>query len=78
MTVMLQYCRYCGNMICGDANYCREKKRFFSDKQICAANKCKYFDFNPIDALGINKNEYRPREKTASEDGQMNFFESEE
>ena len=32
----------------------------------------------PIDALGINKNEYRPRDKTASEDGQINIFESED
>ena len=75
---MIQYCRYCSHMVCGDANYCSIKKQFYSDKQICNANKCKQFDFNPIDALGINKNEYKPREKTTSNIEQINFFERSE
>ena len=58
---MTQYCRYCSNMICGDENYCTEHKECYTDKQICRPNKCKDFDLNPIDALGINDKGYKPR-----------------
>ena len=71
---MTQYCRYCSNMVCGDANYCTEHKECFTDKQICRPNKCKQFVLNPIDALQLNEKGYQPRkpkEKTVFE--QMQF-----
>jgi len=65
-------------MVVGDANYCTEKKKFLSERAAKATNKCRSFDFNPIDAFGENKNNYKPREskKHNSEqcDGQMSLF----
>lgn len=58
---MTQYCRYCNNMVCGDANYCTVKETTFSDVYICRTNKCKDFEFNEMDALGMNRT-YKPRE----------------
>lgn len=58
---MKQYCRYCSNMVCGDANYCTVKKWCLSDKYVKATNDCKHFEFNPIDALGENERGYQPR-----------------
>ena len=58
---MTQYCRYCANMVCGDANYCSKRKECYTDKQICRPNKCKDYDLNPIDAFGINEKGYQPR-----------------
>lgn len=60
---MVQYCRYCSYMVCGDANYCSHFKRTFSTENIKKPNKCKGFDFNEIDALGENPKPYTPREK---------------
>lgn len=57
---MTQYCKYCTHMVCGDANYCSIKEETYSEKYICCVNKCKYFDFNPIDARGTGS-EYKPR-----------------
>ena len=69
---MTQYCRYCSNMVCGDANYCTVKEQLFSDEYIKATNKCKEFDLNPIDALGENIKGYHPREhKQEAFDGQL-------
>lgn len=59
---MTQYCRYCSNMICGDANYCTVKKTTFSEAYICHTNKCKNFEFNEMDALDMDR-KYKPREK---------------
>ena len=56
-----QYCRYCNNMICGDANWCSIKKKTFSDEKIKSPNKCKDFNFNPIDALSENTKGYKER-----------------
>ena len=58
---MTQYCRYCNNMCCGDANYCSPKNACFSDKEIKRPNKCKDFEFNPIDALFENEKGYKAR-----------------
>lgn len=58
---MTQYCRYCSNMVCGDANYCSVKQTTFSDAYICHTNKCKDYEFNEIDALGTGRT-YKPRE----------------
>lgn len=71
---MTQYCRYCANMVCGDANYCTEYKECYTDEKICRSNKCKKFALNPIDALQLNEKGYQPRkqkEKSAFE--QMQF-----
>lgn len=57
---MAQYCRYCANMYCGDSNYCDVKKRCFSDAYIKHTNRCKDFELNPLDALGM-VHYYKPR-----------------
>ena len=59
---MTQYCRYCNNMVCGDANYCTVKETTFSDAYIFHTNKCKDFEFNEMDALGMNST-YKPIER---------------
>ena len=72
---MKQYCRYCSNMVCGDANYCTAKKWCFSDSYIKKTNDCKLFEFNPTDALGENVNGYQPKEpKKIQCDGQLRLF----
>lgn len=58
---MNQYCRYCSHMFCGNGNYCEVNDCTFSDSVIKRINKCRYFDFLPIDALGENEKGYRPR-----------------
>lgn len=70
---MAQYCRYCCNMHCGDANYCSVNKACYSDEQICHTNKCKDFQFNEIDAL--TGNIYKPRKpkQPKENDNQMLF-----
>lgn len=74
---MIQYCRYCAYMCCGDANYCSVKKRCYSDEHIKRTNKCKDFDLCPIDALGENTSGYKPRErKEPSPNNQMSLFSS--
>ena len=56
---MAQYCRYCANMVSGDANYCEVKQRTFTDEQISRTNKCKDFELNPTDSL--TGRTYKPR-----------------
>lgn len=68
---MIQYCRYCAYMICGDANWCGIKKRTFSDASIKSTNGCKDFKLNPIDASGENPNEYKPRISTIYRKGEF-------
>lgn len=60
---MAQYCRYCAYMICGDVNYCEARLTAYSNKHIKSTNRCKEFEFNPIDALGENSDGYKPRGK---------------
>lgn len=75
---MTQYCRYCNNMVCGDANYCTVHNECYSEEQICRPNKCKEFEFNRIDALWKNLKGYRPRKaKEKIESAQMPIIESE-
>ena len=75
---MTQYCRYCSYMCCGDANWCEVKQSTYSDSTIKVPNHCKFFEFNPIDALGENIKGYTPRKhKQKSEDKnqlQMTLF----
>lgn len=56
---MAQYCRYCSHIAVGDCNYCEVKKATFTDEQMCRTNRCKDFDFCPIDAL--TDKTYKPR-----------------
>lgn len=67
---MAQYCKYCTYMVCGDANYCSIKDELYSEKHICNTNKCKHFEFNPIDARGTGK-EYKPRNPREGEQIKM-------
>lgn len=60
---MKQYCRYCANLVYGDSYYCEVKRRCLSYDGCKRPNKCKDFELNPIDALGENPNDYKPREK---------------
>jgi len=60
---MAQYCRYCINMYCGDANWCSEKDKEYTDEYIKHTNNCKFFELNPIDALFENEKGYKPRAK---------------
>lgn len=71
---MTQYCRYCSNMVCGDANYCSVRDKCYTDKQICRTNDCKDFKFNSIDALGINTKGYQPRKPKAKNKDQTHFY----
>lgn len=62
---MKQYCRYCQHMCCGDANYCSVKNKVLSDNTIRSLNRCKHFDFNPIDAMSCDVDkQYKPKNKT--------------
>ena len=58
---MIQYCRYCSHMYCGNGNYCEVNEVCFSDSYIKHTNKCRCFDFIPIDALCENEKGYQPR-----------------
>lgn len=72
---MKQYCRYCVYMVCGDVNYCKVKKKTFAKRTIKSINHCKDFEFNPMDSLFENKNDYKPKktaEKTKGE--QLSIF----
>lgn len=69
---MRQYCRYCNNLTCGDANYCCVNDRTYSDSYVRKPNNCKWFELNPIDALMENPNGYRPRgEKRNADDSEQ-------
>lgn len=70
---MKQYCRYCSNMVCGDANYCTEKEICKTDKQLKQSNKCNKFEFNPIDALSENEKGYVPRKKKIDKFAGMDY-----
>ena len=60
---MIQYCRYCAYMCCGNgANWCDIKQKEYSDSTIKAPNKCKDFAFCELDALDL-VNVYKPRKK---------------
>lgn len=56
-------------MVCGDANYCSEKRRCYSDEHIKHTNRCKQFELNPIDAMRINEKCYRSQPKRPKPDG---------
>lgn len=80
---MKQYCRYCANALdyngeaedflcvanapCGN----NSAGRFYKADKAKRTNKCKYFEFNPMDVFytTYGDREYKPREKR--EDKQM-------
>lgn len=57
---MKQYCRYCSWLCVGDSNYCERRKQCLSDSYCKRVNKCKYFEFNEIDAFDLEK-VYHPK-----------------
>ena len=65
---MAQYCRYCNNLVTGNGTYCTFHMKELSDSYAKRTNKCKDFEFNPIDAYGENEKGYTPR-KIKLEDG---------
>lgn len=79
---MKQYCRYCGNLVVGDVNYCTVQERTMSDASAKSVNRCHTFAFSPIDAFGENEKGYQPREhkepKKTQCDGQLSIFGKEE
>lgn len=73
---MTQYCRYCSLAVLNDDDliYCEAKDEMREGKQIRNPNKCKHFEFNPVDVLDENK-KYRPREpKKKNIEGQVSFY----
>lgn len=70
------YCRYCSLAVLNDDDliYCEAKDEMREGKQIRNPNKCKHFEFNPVDVLDENK-KYRPREqKKKNIEGQVSFL----
>ena len=54
--------------------YCEAKDEMREGKQIRNPNKCKHFEFNPVDVLDENK-KYRPRKpKKKNIEGQVSFL----
>lgn len=51
-------CRHCTHMTCGDANWCSEREKTYSDAQISAHRECPEFEYNPIDALTLEDPEH--------------------
>lgn len=44
-------CRHCAHMTCGDANWCDEHRRTYSDAYVARSHPCAEYEANPIDAL---------------------------
>ena len=65
---MKQYCRYCSHANCveEDVMWCEITKSTSTKKQACRVNKCKDFEFNPMDVFNLNKI-YKPKEKKEKE-----------
>lgn len=68
---MTQYCRYCNNFVCGNGEWCTVKEKELSERYAKNTNKCKEFEFNPIDAYGKNTAGYHPRERNETLKGQI-------
>ena len=60
---MTQYCRYCSlaSLQDDDLIYCEARKEIRDKKKIVSPNRCKQFEFNPVDVLNEEK-DYKPRE----------------
>ena len=66
---MKQYCRYCSWFVCGNGEYCERLNKEMSEYGAKRANKCRFFDFNEIDAYNI-EHKYKPH-KQKEEDGEQ-------
>jgi len=51
----VRMCRFCTNMVCGDANWCEVFQECYSDERIAEENDCNGFEFNPIDAITLTE-----------------------
>ena len=70
-----QYCRYCNNLVTGNGIYCTEREKELSEAYTKTPNRCKFFEFNEIDAYGSDK-PYKPRkikEDTEHEQFRLEF-----
>lgn len=57
-----------------DLIYCEARKEIRDKKKIVSPNRCKQFEFNPVDVLNEEKN-YKPREtKNKNPEGQVSFL----
>lgn len=74
---MKQYCRYCSHLVYGDVCFCQKKNWVKTESSCKQRNKCKDFEFNPIDALGENLNGYKPREEKQVEINGQTLFDFE-
>lgn len=73
---MTQYCRYCSLAVLNDDDliYCEARKEIRDRKKIVNPNRCKRFEFNPVDVLNEEK-DYKPREtKNKNPEGQVSFL----
>ena len=54
---MTQYCRYCSlaSLQDDDLIYCEARKEIRDKKKIVSPNRCKQFEFNPVDVLNEEK-----------------------
>ena len=50
---MKQYCRYCANLVNGDALYCCAKEKVLSESQIKRPNNCKEYAYCGFDENGF-------------------------
>lgn len=48
---MNQYCRYCQNLVVGDAAYCEAKDKVIQESTAKSKNTCKEFRYWPMDAF---------------------------
>lgn len=60
-TKITQYCRYCSQLCYRDVAYYCDIKGVKSIESCKVPNRCKSFDFDPIDAFFENEKGYRPR-----------------
>ena len=72
---MAQYCRYCSNLVVGDAAYCQAKQKEIPEHLAKTTNYCPFYDLNGIDAYGENEKGYQPRHKKCTDNmaGQMSI-----
>ena len=75
---MTQYCRYCCYCMTANGNWCGAQEKPLTDAQIKHTNKCKDFEFTPMDAWDCER-EYKPRPKRepVPELDNMSLFEGE-
>ena len=62
---MTQYCRYCSlaSLQDDDLIYCEARKEIRDKKKIVSPNRCKQFEFNPVDVLNEERTTSRAKRK---------------